>query len=541
MKKHFLLAVFLAALHCMPFILRAADDYSDHRQMTARLQTLASDHPALVSLRSLATTVGGKDIWMLEIGSGDLDTRPAIAIVGGVSGDHLIGSEMAVQFAEALISRSGDPQIGSMLGEVTFYVFPDMSPDARAQYFAPLKYERLGNANPTDLDRDGRIGEDPYNDLNGDGLITLMRVADPTGQWMKHPEDERVMVPARPEKGEKGAYRVYSEGIDEDKDGQWNEDGEEGVIFNRNFAFNYPAFQRGAGENAVSEIETRAIADFLYDAKNVFAVVTFGPANNLSHPLTYNERNASSRISTGWQERDVKINELVSKVYGDLVSPPRAPRSPGVDGDFFQWAYFHYGRYSFSTPAWWVPVPEGGAQESNAEVLFLNWAEQKGLKDVFVPWTSVSHPDFPGKEVEVGGIAPFAKTNPPYSMIEPLAESHYSFIMELASMRPSIDILNLKTESLGGNLYRITADIANVGSFPTASALGQRLRWVQKTVVRLETGTRQQVVSGRTIEVLSAIEGHDSVQRSWLVQGRGTVNLRAGAESTGFKEIQITL
>ena len=69
-----------------------------------------------------------------------------------------------------------------------------MSPDAMEQYFASIKYERQGNEVDTDDDRDGSTNEDGYDDLDGNGKITLMRVHSTIGDYRSHPEDERVMV-----------------------------------------------------------------------------------------------------------------------------------------------------------------------------------------------------------------------------------------------------------------------------------------------------------------------------------------------------------
>lgn len=519
-------------------------DYSDHNQMEQRLSELTRTYPAMTNLRSLAKTKGDKEIWLLTIGTGDVAEKPAIAIVGGISGDHLLGSELALQMAERLLGQSDQPAIKNLMDSMTFYIFPDMSPDARAQYFAPLQYERLGNANPTDLDRDGKTGEDPYNDLNNDGMITMMRIKDPTGQWMKHPEDERVMVKARPEKGEKGEYLLFSEGIDEDKDEQFNEDGEEGVIFNRNFTFQYPHFTRGAGEHAVSEIETRAIADFLYEAKNVFAVISFGEANNLTSPVSFKESDANARIQTGWQKKDVQINEHISQLYKQHFEDEAPKASKGSGGDFFQWAYYHYGRFSFSTQGWTVPSEEKSDSDGieSEELNFLSWAETHGLENIFVPWEPVDeHPDFPGRKVEVGGMVPFAMKNPPYSMVDTLAEKHFAFVADVAALHPTIDIINIQTEKLGRNLHRITADVINKGIFPTASQTGEKIRWVQKSVLRLQTEDDQSILSGKPVEVLGVIEGNSSVKRSWLIRGSGTVVIRAGAGASGIKEATIDL
>lgn len=588
MRNSFLLLVGWLFLLIIPIGLIARNDYPNHQQLSERLQRLARQNPQLAKLQSLGKTAGNKDIWLVSLGAGNLANRPAIAIVAGVPGNHLLGTEITLQFMEEMLATAAsDAAARSLLDSVTFYIFPDMNPDAREQYFRPIRYERFGNANPSDLDRDGKIGEDPYNDLNGDGLITMMRVKDPTGSWMPHPQDERIMVKARPEKGEKGSYLLFSEGIDQDKDGQFNEDGEEGVFFNRNFTFKHPHFTRGAGEHAVSEAESRAIADFLFSAKNVFSVITFGPANNLSEPIRYNEREAGGRIPTGWQESDVAVNQMVSLLYNNAMKDPGSDTDngnsgeedaatehegdeegstadaghmvdltsgkgvPGSDGDFFQWAYFHYGRLSFSTPGWWIPTAsnkgatpssrqQGESPESH-ELDFIRWAGKHGLTNVFVPWTRVDHPDFPDREVEVGGMTPFVMGNPPYHLAEVIAEKHMKFILEIAAKRPRTDIVNLKTETLGNNLFRITAEVINKGHFPSVSEMGKRNRWVQKVVIRPQLASNQQMISGKMVEVVDLINGRSSIERSWLVRGKGNMIIRAGSESTGFKEITVAL
>ena len=220
---------------------------------------------------------------MLKIGAGAMDQKPAIAVVGGVEGYHVLSVELALQFAEKLVANHA-----SVLDKTTFYVFPNMSPDAYEQYHAALKYERRGNAVAADHDRDGRSGENGYTDLNGDGLITWMRVEDPTGEWIVSKEDDRVLVKADRAKGEAGKYSLYKESKDDDKDGKFAEDPKEGIAFNKSLTYKFPVFEPLAGDIAVSQKESRALLDYLFDQWNIFAFVTFSPANNLSSPLKYN-------------------------------------------------------------------------------------------------------------------------------------------------------------------------------------------------------------------------------------------------------------
>ncbi len=58
-------------------------------------------------------------------------------------------------------------------------------------------------------------------DVDGDGRIMSMRIADPHGAWVEHPDDQRVMVPVPPDGVTGGAqrYRLLSEGTVVDHDG----------------------------------------------------------------------------------------------------------------------------------------------------------------------------------------------------------------------------------------------------------------------------------------------------------------------------------
>jgi hypothetical protein len=271
----------------------AQSDYRKFSEISTALKHIQSTHPSNTRLQSLTKTVGGHDIWALSLFKGKPENNPAIAIVGGVDGSHLLSTEMAVNIANNILNNHSE-----ILEHTTFYIFPNMSPNASEQYFASLKYEARGNAKKTDDDRDGKFDEDPFEDLNNDGLITLIRIEDVTGGYVKLKEDERIMVKANTQEGELGNYKVFSEGIDNDKDGAYNEDGKGGIHFNKNLTYNYPYFKPGAGEHPVSEKEHRALLDFLYEQWNIYAILTLGPTNNLSKPLDFNAANAKKRVVT---------------------------------------------------------------------------------------------------------------------------------------------------------------------------------------------------------------------------------------------------
>ncbi|GAB3248556.1 M14 family metallopeptidase [Larkinella harenae] len=527
--------------------------YSSASQLSNRLKALTTRYKSLSTLQSLGKSPGGKDVWLLTLGRGTAAQKPAIALVAGVHGPHLAGTELAVQLAEKLLAASNQDSVARLLDSKTFYIFPSINPDAQEQFTARPRYERTGNGTDTDDDRDGRLNEDPFEDLNKDGLITQIRVEDPTGAFIPSKDDPRVLIKADPAKGEAGRYLLLSEGVDNDKDGMFNEDGAGGVALDKNFTFDYPFFTPGSGEMPVSEPENRALLDFLYKAPNVYAVFTFGPYNNLSEAPKFDRAKTVRRIITGLLEKDATVGEQVSKLYNGQTGLKDAPPMPPTKGNFAQTAYYHYGRFSFSTPGWWAPktvapadtakskAPGAAKPSDNEDVRLLKWADANNLRDVFVNWQSIEHPDFPGRKTDVGGIVPFARLNPPVSFLNDVAEKHLKFLTVFARRMPVIDVVNVRTESLSGGLTRVTAQVVNRGLLPTGSEIGDRVRFVPKMKIELRTGNDQTVVSGRKRILRSPMAAGESMEVTFLVSGTGRATLEAGNAMTGTKSIDITL
>jgi hypothetical protein len=525
----------------------SAQEYSNFAAQTSRLNALAKSYPDLAKLSSLGKTTGGKDIWLLTIGTGKTETKPAIAVVGGTEGNHLLGTEMAIGFAENLLNASGTDSIKNRLSKTTYYVFSNMSPDAMEQYFAKLKYERNGNATETDDDRDGKLNEDGFDDLDGNGKITTMRIESPIGEYKINPDDARVLIKADASKGEKGKYILLTEGIDNDKDGSLNEDGEGGVALNKNFTYRHNTFGAGAGDFPVSENETRALLDFLYDAFNVYAVVSFGSNNNLSTPVSFNPIAARERILAGYLEPDAKVNGMVSELYNKVTGTKDAPRSASAGGDILSWGYFHYARFSFSTPGWWVPKtkPDTAKKEKaftteDAATNYLRWAQQQGISNTYTEWKEVKHPDYPNTKVEVGGLDPYVLINPPYKMAGEIVKKHTDFLLKLANQQAEIDIVNLKTEKLGNGLTRISLDVINKGGLSTHSKLGERSYFLKKVKVAVNID-KQEIIGGKKITLLNSLEAASTQSFSWLIKGTGKVSIEIGCPTAGVKNVEVTL
>lgn len=265
--------------------------YHSFDSVAKQLEESAGEHRELVEIETIGRSTAGAPLLVARVAaSGELDpdSRPAIFVGANIAGFHNAGTEAALDLLEVLLSEPADERLKNH----TFYIAPVLNPDAHDAMFFKPKQRLAGsgatrstggwsNAYSLDRDLDGLDQEDGPNDLNGDGLITTMRIPDPVGRMLPDPDDPRVMIAADPLEGQTGLFRVVTEGFDDDGDGAFNEDGPGGLVPDRNFAHGYEYDQPEAGPWASFVPETQAIMDFLLDRRNIAIAVVYGPANNL--------------------------------------------------------------------------------------------------------------------------------------------------------------------------------------------------------------------------------------------------------------------
>lgn len=558
--RRYPLAVVLPFVLCfvVPAAVRAQATYHDHAALGRRIAEIAGQHPQRVAVRSLGSTRGGREIWCATIGGAGHDARPAVLIVGGIDGAGIAGSELALRIIERLAADRSD-SVRELLARTTFYVIPRASPDANEAYFELPRRERSTNLTPHDGDRDGSVDEDGPDDIDGDGVITQMRVRSASGRWIADPTDPRFLREADASRGERGVFEVHVEGRDDDGDREQGEDPVGGVDINRNFPFNYRPFDAASGANPVSEIETRALADFCYDHQNIAAVFSFSSQSNLLHPWDPRKEGApGGRVIKSVREEDTGMLNRIAKLYSDVTGRKGGPAYARGEGSFVEWAYYHYGRLSIGAPAWWIalPKPEGstptgdsaradsGSIREAAPAMrdTLEWLERNGVTGAFKAWRSVQHPDYPGREVEIGGFAPFATREPPAAMLDSLGELHARFVMGLGTLLPRLELVDLRTEALGDGLTRVRATVVNTGYLPTLLAMGKTSQVPLDVKAELVLAKGQTVATGRRVQLLGPIAGNGgSKELTWVITGRGAVGLRIGGPMTGGIERSIEL
>ncbi len=399
--KTFFLFIILSLFFNLPAFAidtyKPSTGYHNYKALTKSLEDLAKQNKKITKLSSIGKTLQGRDIWMIQI-SGDKGKAPeekqALLICGNLEADHVVGSEVALGIAEKLVSGYGsDLEITNILDSRTFYIIPRINPDGAEMFFEKTLTDIEGNLKPRDDDYDWLIDEDGPEDLNGDGLITLMRVKDKDGEWFMDSKDNRVMFRKKQETSLDSLYSVYPEGIDNDGDELYNEDGPGGFNINRNFPHNFGYDIKGLGVYPASKNETRAVIDFMnryipslktQPHKNICSVLIFSKFDNLAAspgiecgkpefpevrkeddaPRTsfrFGRRRSSSQGAPGGkaknpqpqktEDKDLPLFKKVSENYKKITHIESAV-SEKPFGSMLEWAYFQYGVPSFSSNLW---------------------------------------------------------------------------------------------------------------------------------------------------------------------------------------------
>lgn len=223
-------------------------------------------------LHQVAQSPGGMPVTVLEIGT-NLTDAPAIFVGANFEGNVPLSTEGALYLAKMLLDSSKYTE------NVKWYIMPQPNPDASLDYFAPVKTGKSTNQLVMNNDADEQTDEDGPEDLNGDGLITQMRVKDLEGKYIVSKNDVRIMDAADTKKGERGEYKIYTEGIDNDEDGKYGEDAEGGVNVGIAFPHLFPYKNKEAGRYPGETPEVYGVLRFIFDRPNIAMVYTLGTSN----------------------------------------------------------------------------------------------------------------------------------------------------------------------------------------------------------------------------------------------------------------------
>ncbi|MEM1423530.1 MAG: hypothetical protein AAGH64_05955, partial [Planctomycetota bacterium] len=248
----------------------------------------------------------------------------------------------------------------------TVYIVPLLNPDGFARYTSPRGPVVLsGRApQPRDADRDRRTDEDPPNDLNGDGFITMMRVPAPhhgfgiDATHVVDADDPRVV--REPGDDERATHALLIEGVDDDGDGAFNEDGwggasGGGVDLDTHFPTHWPEHTDGAGRFPLERPEAKAIVEWMQSTTNIGAVIVLGPHDTVVSVPKSGRYGPEGRVPKGIEKSDEAAYAMASESFKEITGMKKTEPGPDRDGSLLQWCYADLGVYTFGTPVWVRP------------------------------------------------------------------------------------------------------------------------------------------------------------------------------------------
>ncbi len=332
-----------------------AGEYHTNARLTAIIESLATLHPQACKAVRIGSSRQGRPIHALTLGRGkDVDARTAMLIVGGIDGDYPVGSETALLLAQRLLGAPVDSSVGQLLDQYTFYILPRINPDAIEVFFETPKREQRAALRPVDDDRDGQKDEDGPEDINGDGIITMMRAVDPEGEYLPDPAAPRLMKKADRAKGEIPIYKLYVEGTDKDNDGEYNEDGPGGVDINQNFPHGYIEHGPGFGPHQISEPESKALIDFVLNHPRIAIAVVYGRHDNVVETPKGDKKDVTGRAPIALHKDDVATYKKITEIYRKITGIKKLP-TESSNGAAYAWAYAQYGIPAFACRPWTMP------------------------------------------------------------------------------------------------------------------------------------------------------------------------------------------
>ena len=479
----------------------------------------AEQYPDLIEFYEVAKSFEGRPIYQMTLTNkktGKHTDKPAAFFEGVRHSGEITSSESVLWLTKYFIENYGkDPEITELIDTKTIYLRPINNPDGVNLYMHTAQRNR-STVRPDDNDGDGLYDEDPEEDLDGDGIIYQMRrkaKADELDKanYIIDPRDSSGQLMQRVLDGQ-GDWFIYTEGIDNDGDGRYNEDGIGGLDLHRNYPENWRPdrggdatgrgyTQGGAGAYPLSESETRSVVLWLLSHPNISVVNSMDTRvpMHLRPPSTskssesmfpedlaiYQHMDSLGLSYTGYPwAGDVYETYATRNKVNRLTGDPTKPFPLFGHGPDF--GYFYYGAIWYGDELW-----NGGQHEDldgDGEIDeydgFL-WDKQFNGGRGFKPWTKFDHPQL--GEVEIGGAEfKFFSQNAPPSQLEKWAKNQALFNVAMALELPQLQFDDVAVTPLANNEYEITVSWTNVGKLPVALEQAKRVKIVQEDRVVLD-------------------------------------------------------
>ena len=519
------------------------DHYYKYDELEKNLKYFSDKYHELCDLESICVTEENRNVYAMTITNkktGAALDKPAFHIDGNTHAGEVTGSMAAMHAIDVLLTGYGeDKVITKILDRMTIYVVPRISPDG-AETYLTTPYS-IRSVNRVHNPENGGIRSE---DLDGDGVIRMMRIPTPYGAWKKDKDDSGIMAKRDPGDADGDFYDIYVEGNFEAFDGDENlkEKKEDWSLdFNRNYPYGWfpENRQAGAGKYPLSNPETKAMADWIIEHPNIGGVSTNHTSGGI---ILYPP---GTRPSTAVSEKD--INQFIEianmgkeelgyeplNIYDSFIADPANYDS----GAFDDWCYQSQGIVAYTVELWdlakRVGVPlvwnarnkESAQDELKRFVACMKWVKENA-PEYYEDWKPFHHETF--GDIEIGGFNfKFSQQNPPESFLNGVLEQMTRFMIRFAQSMPRLTIDTLTSEKVSDDIYKVTAIVGNLGYLPTNLTEEAKNLNISKEVEVTISGGK--VISGLEKTKIGNLEGYGSTSTGTNFYGNISTDYNAKA------------
>ena len=522
------------------------DHYYKYDEIDSNLKHFVMTYPDLIDLEVNCVTKEGRNQYVAILTNkktGSMLEKPGWYLDGNIHAGEVTSSMCAMHTIDYLLTNyEDDKEVKKILDEMTVYVIPRVTPDGAETYLSSPY--TLRSVNRVHKDEKGGIKEE---DIDKDGVIRMMRIKTPYGAWKKAKDDPAIMELRSPSDSEGDFYDIYPEGMLENYDGDENLKTRKeawGLDFNRNFPYGWfpEPRQDGAGDYPLSNVETKAIVDFVLAHPNIGGaaightsggIILYPPGTRASEKVPADDIKILKAIAEMGEE---ELGYKPLNIFDSFISSQEAYDSGALDDWMYEtqgipaytMEFWNIGEKAGCPYNWFEPdkeTPEKALERFNA---CMKWVKENAPQ-YFSDWQEYDHPAF-GK-VELGGFNyKFTHQNPPENLLVKECENDTRFNIRFAKAMPKLKIDSLVKEDIGNGVYRITAVVGNTGYLPTnLSDEAVKLKVSKPVAVNIKGA---ELISGKECEEIGNLSGY-----SRTVTGSFYGNITTFANANAKKKV----
>jgi len=442
-------------------------EFYRYNDMISFLDEAQADYKDFINVSSLTCTPEGRKVLLAEItdfSTGPAESKGAYYIQAGLHAQEGAGTTAALHIIKTLMEE----EYKELLKKVAFYIIPCVNPDG-TEYALTTRGQIRSRIEILNK-KNGLIPKD----INGDGLILSMRWKDPAGTMKEDVDDPRLMVRRKPGDKKGPFYRMAIEGMIHDYDGTSIVDGWRGIDFNRNYPAGWVS-DMNSPYYPFSEPEMKAVGDFLISHPNIYAGVDFHCGNcGILRP--------SMKPDSEMDQSDLELILNIGKIAESITGFPliheteykEAWRIPlALHGHSNDWAYFNMGISHYvielgngfncagiTTKEYFEADPD--TRETVFMRRILKYHDDNNSQ-LFIPWKEYEHPQL--GLVEIGGLMEGCGYYMLPAAMRNIIPKTTEFVLRHAGIHPELLISNINTFHVGKDIFRIRANVSNIGGF----------------------------------------------------------------------------